>query len=163
MYRGREEAKQYHDNFGIRIPGQMLAERLANVAQMNTVYGHQRPYGSAMVIAAHDIMKGATLWMIEPSGTCFQYYGCAAGRGRQIARNEIEKGNFRELTVQEALPKVAKLLLQSQDEMKEKKQELELSILTEASGWVSKILDRAQTDALCQAALAEIEADDDNM
>lgn len=73
MYRGREEAKQYHDNFGIRIPGQMLAERLANVAQMNTVYGHQRPYGSAMVIAAHDIMKGATLWMIEPSGTCFQY------------------------------------------------------------------------------------------
>ena len=47
--------------------------------------------------------------------------------------------------------------------MKEKKQELELSILTEASGWVSKILDRAQTDALCQAALAEIEADDDNM
>ena len=103
------------------------------------------------------------MWMIEPSGTCYQYYGCAAGRGRQIARNEIEKGNFRELTVQEALPKVAKLLLQSQDEMKEKKQELELSILTEASGWASKILDRAQTNALCQAAHAEIEADDDAM
>ena len=163
MYRGREEAKQYHDNFGIRIPGQVLAERLANVCQMNTVYGHQRPYGSAMVIASHDIMKGPTLWMIEPSGTCFQYYGCAAGRGRQLARNEIEKGNFREMTVQDALPKVAKLLLQAQDEMKEKKQELELSILTEGTNWVSKILDRTQTDALCAAAKAEIEADDDNM
>ena len=100
MYRGREEAKQYHDNFGIKIPGQVLAERLANVCQMNTVYTSQRPYGSSMILACHDIMKGPTLWMIEPSGTCFQYYGCASGRGRQLARNEIEKGNFRELSVE---------------------------------------------------------------
>ena len=87
--------------------------------------------------------------MVEPAGTCYQYYGCAAGRGRQLARNEIEKTNFRELTVQESLPKVAKLLLKSQDEMKEKKQELELSILTEENNWVNKILDRQTTDALC--------------
>jgi len=31
MYRGREEAKQYNDNFGIKIPGHILAERLGNV------------------------------------------------------------------------------------------------------------------------------------
>ena len=61
------------------------------------------------------------------------------------------------------MPKVAKLLLKAQDEMKEKKQELELSILAESTGWVSKILDRSQIDALCAAAKAEIEADDDNM
>ena len=163
MYRGREECKQYIDNFGIKIPGQIIAERLANVTQMNTVYSYQRPYGSSMVMASHDIIKGATLWMIEPAGTCYQYYGCAAGRGRQLARNEIEKTNFRELTVEEALPKVAKLLLKSQDEMKEKKQELELSVLTEGNNWVNKILDRATTDALCVSALAEIENEDDNM
>ena len=163
MYRGREEAKQYLDNFGIKIPGQVIAERLANVAQMNTIYSYQRPYGSSIIIAAHDIMKGATLWMVEPSGACFQYYGCASGRGRQLARNEIEKGNFRELTVEQALPKVAKLLLKSQDEMKEKKQELEFSVLTQGNNWVNKILDRQTTDALCQAALTEIENEDDNM
>ena len=67
--------------------------------------------------------------MIEPSGAAYQYYGCASGRGKQLARNEIEKGKFTELTVQQALPKVAKLLLKAQDEMKEKKQELELSTL----------------------------------
>ena len=133
------------------------------MTQMNTVYHYQRPYGSAIILACHDMMKGPTLWMVEPAGTCYQYYGCAAGRGRQLARNEIEKTNFRELTVQESLPKVAKLLLKSQDEMKEKKQELELSILTEENNWVNKILDRQTTDALCQAALAEIENDDDNM
>jgi hypothetical protein len=47
--------------------------------------------------------------------------------------------------------------------MKEKKQELELSVLCEGNNWVNKILDRATTDALCQAALAEIENEDDNM
>ena len=47
--------------------------------------------------------------------------------------------------------------------MKEKKQELELSVLTEGNNWVNKILDRPTTDALCQAALAEIENDDEAM
>ena len=47
--------------------------------------------------------------------------------------------------------------------MKEKKQELELSVLTEGNNWVNKILDRPTTNALCQAALAEIENDDDAM
>ena len=112
MYRGREEAKQYHDNYGIKIPGYILAERIAGVTQMSTLYNGRRPFGSSIIIAAHDMMKGHTLWMVEPSGACFQYYGCAAGRGRQLARNEIEKGNFRNLTCQEALPKVAKLLQQ---------------------------------------------------
>jgi len=100
MYRGREEAKQYLDNFGIKVPGSIISERLANAMQMNTVYSYQRPYGASMIIATHDIMKGPALWMIEPSGSCFQYYGCAAGRGRQLARNEIEKGDFRNLTVE---------------------------------------------------------------
>ena len=163
MYRGREEAKQYLDNFGIKVPGSIISERLANAMQMNTVYSYQRPYGASMIIATHDIMKGPALWMIEPSGSCFQYYGCAAGRGRQLARNEIEKGDFRNLTVEQALPKVAKLLLKSQDEMKEKKQELELSVLTEGNNWVNKILDRQTTDALCAAALVEIENEDENM
>ena len=163
MYRGREEAKQYHDNFGIKIPGQVIAERLANVTQMNTVYSYQRPYGTCILLACHDNMKGATLWMVEPSGTCYQYYGCAAGRGRQLARNEIEKTNFRELSVEESLPKVAKLLLKSQDEMKEKKQELELSVLSEANGWVNKILDRQTTDQLCASALQDIENEEDQM
>ena len=163
MYRGREEAKQYTDQFGIKIPGQVIAERLANAVQMNTVYSYQRPYGSSMIMASHDIMKGPTLWMVEPSGSLYQYYGCASGRGRQLARNEIEKGNFRDMTVEQALPQVAKLLLKSQDEMKEKKQELELSVLTQGNNWVNKILDRQTTDALCATAQQEIENEDDQM
>ena len=59
--------------------------------------------------------------MVEPSGACFQYYGCASGRGKQMARNEIEKTKFRDMTVEEAIPKIAKILLKCQEEMKDKK------------------------------------------
>ena len=134
MFRGREEAKQYEENFGIKVPGKVLAERLANFVQMKTVYSSQRPFGSSIIISAFDHMKGPTLWMVEPAGTVFQYYGCASGRGRQFCRNEIEKGFFREETVSDALPRVAKMLLKAQEEMRDKKQELELSVLVEQEG-----------------------------
>lgn len=130
MYRGREEAKQYEDNFGIKVPGKVLAERLALYNHTRTMYGSQRPVGSTMVIASYDLVCGPTLWMIEPSGSCYQYFGCASGRGKQLVRNEIEKGSFREKTVEEALPEVARMLLKGQEEVRDKKQELELSVLT---------------------------------
>jgi 20S proteasome subunit alpha 7 len=95
--------------------------------------------------------------MIEPSGACYEYYGCASGRGKQLARNEIEKKNFREMTCNEALPHIAKILLKAQEEMKEKKQELELSVLSDETGYNHKILDRAFVDHLTEQAVQEIE------
>lgn len=157
VQRAREESKQYEDTFGIKVPTSVLADRLAMKVQMQTVYQSMRPFGSSLILAAHDHIKGLGLYMIEPSGACFEYYGCASGRGKQLARNEIEKGNFREKTVQEAIPLIAKILLKAQEEMKEKKQELELSIISEETGFKHKILDRATVDALTVRAIEEIE------
>jgi len=158
MYRAREEALQYEKMFGIRIPGNTLAERLGMRAQMNTVYASQRPYGTSVILASFDSLKGLGLFMVEPSGACYEYYGCASGRGKQLARNEIEKKNFRSMSVQEALPHIAKILLKSQEEMKEKKQELELSILIEeGAAYSHKILDRVFVNQLTEQAAKEIE------
>lgn len=68
MFRAREECEQYEKNFGIKIPGAVLSERMALQYHMNTVYAHKRPIGSSMIIATHDNMRGQALWMIEPSG-----------------------------------------------------------------------------------------------
>ena len=163
MHRAREEAAQYEQMFGVKIPGKILSDRLALEFQMRTIYASYRPYGTSVVFATHDNQKGHQLWMVEPSGQCYQYFGCASGRGKQLVRNEIEKGKFREQTVAEALPKVARMLLKAQDEMREKKMELELAVLSEETKWTSKILDRASSDALCTAALAEIENEDEEM
>lgn len=159
MYRAREESVQYEKMFGIKIPGSVLADRLALGAQMTTVYANYRPFGSQMILATHDHLKGFGLYMVEPSGQCYEYYGCASGRGKQIARNEIEKTNFKDMTVTEAVPLIAKILLKSQEEMKDKKQELELSILSEDTGFTHKILDRVFVDQLALTAHEEIESD----
>jgi hypothetical protein len=47
--------------------------------------------------------------------------------------------------------------------MKDKKQELELSILGETTEWKHKILDRATVDALTTTALREIQGEDVDM
>lgn len=45
--------------------------------------------------------------------------------------------------------------------MKDKKQELEIGVLSEETKWTHKILDRATVDGLAAAAKAEIEAEED--
>ena len=97
-------------------------------------------------MAVHDNLKGFQLYMVEPSGTMFQYYGCASGRGKQMARNEIEKTKFLDMTVEEAMPKVAQILLKCQEEMKDKKQELELSMISNSTKFKHKILSREVVD-----------------
>jgi len=146
VMKGREESAQYKKMFGVNIPASALADRLALKCQMNTVYASYRPFGSSVMMCCHDNMVGPSLWMIEPSGACYQYYGCASGRGRQMCRTEIEKVQYKDLTVQQALPKVAKILLKAQEEMKDKKQEIELSVMCEDTKWIHKIMDRATVD-----------------
>lgn len=164
MFRARDECEQYEKQYGIKMPGAVLAERMALQFHTRTVYASQRPIGTSMVLATHDTMKGAQLWMISPAGELFQYYGCASGRGKQLVRNEIEKGKFRELTVQEALPKVAKMLLKAQDEMREKKMEIELSVLTEVNKqWCHRIVDRVTADRMTVEAQEAIENEDEEM
>jgi 20S proteasome subunit alpha 7 len=150
--RAREECSQYKNMYGIQMPGSVLADRMAMRFQMSTIYASYRPIGTSLILANHDNMKGYQLYMAEPSGACFQYYGCASGRGKQMARNEIEKGKFKDMTCEEAIPKIAKILLQCQEEMKEKKQELEISFISDSSDKKHKILNRAQMDAVMAEA-----------
>lgn len=86
-----------------------MADRVAMVAHMNTMYAYNRPLGTSFILSSWDALKGYELYMVEPSGSSYQYYGCASGRGKQLARNELEKKNFRELTCEEALPLITKM------------------------------------------------------
>ena len=65
--------------------------------------------------------------------------------------------------MEEALPKIAKILLKAQEEMKEKRQELELSFVSESSGFKHKIIDRSTVDALTENAIKEIKGEDAEM
>ena len=77
IQRAREEVSQYENMFGIRCPGSVLADRMCMRFQMSTIYSSYRPIGTSLIFANHDAQKGFQLYMVEPSGQCFQYYGCA--------------------------------------------------------------------------------------
>lgn len=160
MYKGRKEYKSYQDQFGTEISGKVLAERLGGYMHYYTCYYSFRPFGTSVAISTWDKVHGYALFMIDPAGECNQYYGCANGRGRQTARSELEKGGFLELTCEEALPKIAKLLLISTEETKDKSRELEFSIISDETNHQHKFLSAERSDVLLQAALKEIDDED---
>ena len=90
--RAREEASSYLDTYGIPVPPSVLADRLAHYVHYFTLHGALRPFGASMVLGCYEEdMDEASLYMVEPSGQVFKYFGCAAGKGRQGAKTEIEK------------------------------------------------------------------------
>ena len=107
--RAREESASYQKHFGVPITGKVLADRIAQFMHTNTMYLWARPYGCTVIISSFDAIKGPSLHMIDSSGTCFGYFGCGAGKGRQIARNEIEKMVPQSMTCKEAAFNVAKM------------------------------------------------------
>ena len=85
--------------------------------------------------------------MIEPSGVTYEFFGCAAGKGRQAAKTEMEKlslGNVsgttgEVITVKEAVKQLARIICLLHEDEKEssssKPFELEMSWVCQESKW----------------------------
>merc|ERR1711994_664734 len=76
---------------------------------------------------------GPQLYLIEPSGECLRYFGIAVGKGSQAARVQLEKLNFDTITCKEAVIKIAEIIYQLHDEVKDKPFELEMSWVCDES------------------------------
>ncbi|KAM0786463.1 hypothetical protein ACM66B_001925 [Microbotryomycetes sp. NB124-2] len=167
--RAREECENYKENYDAPIPTKMLAERLSLYFQAYTLYSSVRPFGLSALVAGWDAPASAKgekrgelgqpkLYCIEPSGVYWGYRGCAIGKGRQVARTEIEKLKLEEMTAEEVLVDAARIIHQAHDEAKDKDFELELSWISAQSGWkhapVPKEL-AEQAEAKAKAILEE--------
>jgi 20S proteasome subunit alpha 7 len=114
--RARDEARNYRETYGHGIVPSVLANRLAMYVHYFTTHGALRPFGSTSMIAAYDNdLKTHCLYMVEPSGNCFKYFGCAAGKGSQAAKTEVEKLLYNagtsghEITCREAVNELARM------------------------------------------------------
>jgi len=133
---------------------QMLAERLSLYFQAYTLYSSVRPFGLSALVAGWDSpadpSKAATgspqLFCVEPSGVYWGYRGVAIGKGRQLAKTEIEKLKLDELTAEEALQEAARIIHLVHDEAKDKDFELELSWISPASGYKHKTVPKELAD-----------------
>jgi len=124
--RARSEGLNYRHFYGDAIPGSVLCERLSSFVQMYTLYGSVRPFGCSIILGAID-KKGPQLFMVDPSGISWGYFGCAIGKGARAAKTEIEKLKLSELTTREAVIEAARIIYQIHDDVKDKPFELEIS------------------------------------
>lgn len=180
--RAKEEAASYKDTYGSEIPPKILADRMSAYVHYFTLHGALRPFGSTALIAGYDVdLKEHALYMVEPSGVAYQYHGCAAGKGRQSCKTELEKvllssaGGLGTQTItvtsQEAVKQLARmiqLLQQDGNGTGNKDVELEMGWVSAESGWSFVRVDNALVDEALVWAKADIEAaeeeedDDDN-
>ncbi|KAG5733989.1 Proteasome subunit alpha type-3 [Termitomyces sp. T112] len=153
--RARDEASNYRDQYGQPSPLKYIADRLSLYVQAYTLYSSVRPFGISTILGAVD-KDGPALYVVEPSGVFYGYHGAAVGKGRQLAKTELEKLQLSELTTREAVKEAARIIYLVHDDAKEKDFELEISwISDETNGLhlpVPKEL-QAEAEAAAKAAL----------
>jgi len=127
--RARDEAANHRDTYASAPTLKTLADRLGLYVQAYTLYSSVRPFGISTIIGAVD-KTGPSLYVIEPSGVFYGYHGAAVGKGRQLAKNELEKLKLAELSTREAVFEAARIIYLVHEDAKEKEFELEMT-------WVS--------------------------
>ncbi|XP_043466472.1 proteasome subunit alpha type-3 [Leptopilina heterotoma] len=122
----RSEAASYRAQYGIGIPLKYLNERVSMYMHAYTLYSAVRPYGCSVILCAFET-NGPTMYMIDPSGVSYGYYGCAVGKAKQSAKTEIEKLKLSDMTCKELVKEAARIIYLVHDELKDKQFELEMS------------------------------------
>ncbi|KAL2161663.1 hypothetical protein VTH06DRAFT_8225 [Thermothelomyces fergusii] len=148
--RARDEARAWRDTFKTPISTADLASRMGGYMQAYTLYQSVRPFGITAIIGGFDSPEelpvdgevgsgpaigaggkvpgkahgGPFLYMIEPSGLYWGYYGAATGKGRQAAKAELEKLDLGRpggpaLTLEEAVKEAARIIYVAHDDDKE--------------------------------------------
>jgi len=160
VHRARQEAQSYKQNYGIDMSGSVLTDRISQYVHTYTLYYEYRPFGSSVITASYDEFDGYSLYMIEPSGQFLGYYGCATGKGKQIAKSHLDKTDFRTMTCKEALFHVAKMLHLCHEEFKEKKFEIEMSWICDETKHKHQIVPKDLQKIAEEKALAAIEQEE---
>ncbi|KAH8499312.1 hypothetical protein H0E87_018004 [Populus deltoides] len=83
--RAKSEASNYQSVYGEPIPVKELADRVASYVHLCTLYWWLRPFGCGVILGGYD-RDGPQLYMVEPSGISYRYFGAAIGKGKQAAK-----------------------------------------------------------------------------
>jgi 20S proteasome subunit alpha 7 len=196
--RARDEARAWRDTFKTPISTADLASRMGGYMQAYTLYQSVRPFGITAIIGGFDSTEalpvdgevgsgpacgaggkvpgkthgGPFLYMIEPSGLYWGYYGAATGKGRQAAKAELEKLDLGgpggpALTLEEAVKEAARIIYVAHDDSKDKEFELEMTWISGPDGptkglhqEVPKAL-REEAERLAKKALDEDEEEEE--
>ena len=197
--RARDEASSWRSTYKAPIPISALAGRLGGYVQAYTLYSSVRPFGVTAIVGGwdseaempvdgivgegpksggggkasyddQDLRRGGPgLYMIEPSGLYWGYYGAATGKGRQSAKAELEKLDLASptcaLTLKEAVMEAARIIYVAHEDSKDKEFELEMTWISTLDGPTKGRHEEVPKELMEEAEKAakkSIEGDDDD-
>jgi len=91
VQRTRYEAHEFRFEYGYDMPVGVLAQRMADIVQVNTQHASSRLLACSLILMGIDDEKGPQLWKVDPAGTVYGYKACASGHKEQEAVNHLEK------------------------------------------------------------------------
>ncbi|BEI86137.1 hypothetical protein CcaverHIS002_0604240 [Cutaneotrichosporon cavernicola] len=159
----RDEAYNFRDTYNSPATVQILSDRLSGYVQAYTCYGSVRPFGVSSLIAGVD-KTGPRLFCIEPSGVYYGYRACAVGKGKALAKTELEKIIAREtdggsgITVREAVNEIARIIYLVHNDNEDREFELEMTWVGPETGFKHAAVPAdllAEAEAAAKAALEE--------
>mmetsp|Transcript_21619 Transcript_21619/g.38174 ORF Transcript_21619/g.38174 Transcript_21619/m.38174 type:complete len:242 (-) Transcript_21619:35-760(-) len=124
----RQEAYNFEYNNGYPIPCAYLANRMADLNQVNTQHAGRRTMGADMIICSIDDESGPQLFNIDPAGHYFSYKATASGTKAQEAQSILEKSVKTELNDDETV-RTAIMTLQTTMSADFKPEEIEVAIV----------------------------------
>lgn len=160
--RGRDEAKSFKSLYKEPMGLEGLISRLGYYVQAYTCYNSVRPFGINAIVGGVD-ESGPHLYMVEPSGVYWGYYGAATGKGRQAAKAELEKLDLPNISAKEAVKEAARIIHLVHEDNKDKEYELEISwISTSETNGVHKYVPAELLEEAKKYAEEEASADSDS-
>uniref|UniRef100_A0A8C7LEI4 Proteasome subunit alpha type n=1 Tax=Oncorhynchus kisutch TaxID=8019 RepID=A0A8C7LEI4_ONCKI len=139
-----------------------LSERVAMYVHAYTLYSAVRPFGCSFILGSYDQDDGPQLYMVDPSGISYGYWGCAIGKAKQAAKTEIEKLQMKDMTCRELVKEVAKIIYIVHDEVKDKSFELELSWVGEVTNGKHELVPKDVREEAEKYAKDSLEEEDDS-
>lgn len=154
---------EYHSMYGAKCPNKVMSERIAGYFHQHCVSFAGRPIGASVMFGSYDEDEGPELYMVEPSGTSYGYYGCAIGKGKQAAQSELEKLKISDMSCKDLLKEAAKIIYTVHDETKDKDFNLFMSWVGADSGGRHELVPDDlfnEAEAFAKASLEEDDSDD---
>ncbi|CAD6504534.1 BgTH12-00043 [Blumeria graminis f. sp. triticale] len=190
--RARDEAYHWRKVYKSPITTADLASRMGQYLQTYTLYSSVRPFGITAIVAGWDSeleipidgevgsgpssgpggkvegvkYGGPKLYMIEPSGMYWGYYGAATGKGRQTAKSELEKLDLAagKLSLLDGINEAARIIYTAHADNKDKDFELEMTWISGNEGPTKGVHEPVPKHLLVEAerlAKRALEGDDD--
>ncbi|GBE62385.1 Proteasome subunit alpha type-3 [Babesia ovata] len=151
--RAKAESKSFFEEYGVKIPISLLAERVALFVHAFTLYWHVRPFGASMILSGVDSNGKKSLYCIEPSGACYKYAGMAVGKCKHLVKTEMEKLDLAALSCRDALKELSLAIMIGRDGDSSKTNDIQMAwICDESNGRFEQVPTDVAADAKLDAS-----------